>query len=245
VTVREPPPRTPRSRPLEPDTRIFPREPTGLADDSPGLERSFSSSTVSGVTRRRSKRSKRICARFSTARRRLTSGCFLNTWILLAFLRSVLKDVSCAICKNVAGRRIDPVMPVARFALRFVEWLYSEIGRLVSLRDICLNVILASQNMVDDVDHCLQAKTSLHLTEIEFGDGNAVILKVEQNSHKQCYCLSFISARQERSKLSITAFCADISQFTTSPIERIPTSSAPSRTGGWRTRFRSLSACTL
>jgi hypothetical protein len=60
----------------------------------------------------------------------------------------------------------------------------------VSLRDICADVILASQNIVDDVDHCLQAKTYLHLTEIEFGDGNAVILKVGQ-----CYSLSFISAR--------------------------------------------------
>jgi len=31
----------------------------------------------------------------------------------------------------------------------------------LSLRDICVNVILASQNIVDDVDHCLKARTSL------------------------------------------------------------------------------------
>jgi N-[(2S)-2-amino-2-carboxyethyl]-L-glutamate dehydrogenase len=49
----------------------------------------------------------------------------------------------------------------------------------LSLRDISANVILASQNIVDDVDHCMQAKTSLHLTEMatgnrEFVSGNLV-----------------------------------------------------------------------
>src|SRR6476620_7715976 len=33
----------------------------------------------------------------------------------------------------------------------------------LSLRDISVNVILASQNIVDDVEHCLKANTSLHL----------------------------------------------------------------------------------
>jgi N-[(2S)-2-amino-2-carboxyethyl]-L-glutamate dehydrogenase len=44
----------------------------------------------------------------------------------------------------------------------------------LSLRDICVNVILASQNIVDDVDHCLKAKTSLHLTEIAMGNRDFV-----------------------------------------------------------------------
>jgi 2,3-diaminopropionate biosynthesis protein SbnB len=39
----------------------------------------------------------------------------------------------------------------------------------LSLRDISVNVILASQNIVDDVEHCLKANTSLHLAETACG----------------------------------------------------------------------------
>lgn len=44
----------------------------------------------------------------------------------------------------------------------------------LSLRDICVNVILASQNIVDDVNHCLKARTSLHLAEMETGNRDFV-----------------------------------------------------------------------
>jgi hypothetical protein len=44
----------------------------------------------------------------------------------------------------------------------------------LSLRDICVNVILAAQNIVDDVDHCLKANTSLHLTEMATGNRDFV-----------------------------------------------------------------------
>jgi N-[(2S)-2-amino-2-carboxyethyl]-L-glutamate dehydrogenase len=44
----------------------------------------------------------------------------------------------------------------------------------LSLRDICVNLILASQNIVDDVDHCLKARTSLHLAEMTMGTRNFV-----------------------------------------------------------------------
>lgn len=40
----------------------------------------------------------------------------------------------------------------------------------LSLRDIGVNVVLASQNIVDDVDHCLKANTSLHLAEKATGN---------------------------------------------------------------------------
>lgn len=40
----------------------------------------------------------------------------------------------------------------------------------LSLRDICPNVIVSCQNIVDDVDHCLKARTSVHLAEM--GTGN-------------------------------------------------------------------------
>ena len=40
----------------------------------------------------------------------------------------------------------------------------------LSLRDLSVNVILASQNFVDDIDHCLKAKTSPHLAEMSTGN---------------------------------------------------------------------------
>jgi N-[(2S)-2-amino-2-carboxyethyl]-L-glutamate dehydrogenase len=62
----------------------------------------------------------------------------------------------------------------------------------LSLRDICVNIILGAQNIVDDVDHCLKANTSLHLTEKATGNrafvaGNLVDVlekKVKIDAHR-------------------------------------------------------------
>jgi ornithine cyclodeaminase len=40
----------------------------------------------------------------------------------------------------------------------------------VSLRDVSPDVVLASTNIVDDVEHCLKANTSVHLTEQRVGN---------------------------------------------------------------------------
>ncbi|VVE36011.1 2,3-diaminopropionate biosynthesis protein SbnB [Pandoraea anhela] len=39
----------------------------------------------------------------------------------------------------------------------------------LSLRDLAPSIVLEAYNVVDDIEHCLRAKTSLHLTEVETG----------------------------------------------------------------------------
>jgi ornithine cyclodeaminase len=50
----------------------------------------------------------------------------------------------------------------------------------ISLRDLAPELILQSHNVVDDVDHCLKANTSLHLTEQKLGNRDFVPLTFTQ-----------------------------------------------------------------
>ena len=50
----------------------------------------------------------------------------------------------------------------------------------LSLRDLSPDIILASNNIVDDVDHCLKAATSLHLTEQEVSNRKFVTGTIDQ-----------------------------------------------------------------
>ena len=56
----------------------------------------------------------------------------------------------------------------------------------LSLRDIAVNVILEGQNFVDDIDHCLKQRTSVHLAEMETGNRDFIAGTLIDVLDKKC-----------------------------------------------------------
>lgn len=56
----------------------------------------------------------------------------------------------------------------------------------LSLRDLGVDVILSAQNIVDDVDHCLKAQTSVHLAEMKTGNRDFISGTLVDVLDKRC-----------------------------------------------------------
>ena len=56
----------------------------------------------------------------------------------------------------------------------------------LSLRDIAADVILEGQNIVDDVEHCLKAGTSVHLAWMQTGNRNFILGNLVDVMDKNC-----------------------------------------------------------
>ncbi|MFK0378010.1 2,3-diaminopropionate biosynthesis protein SbnB [Pandoraea sp. NPDC090278] len=74
---------------------------------------------------------------------------------------------------EVAIRESDVIVLTTTAASPHIEdprWFaHCPIVLHLSLRDLAPSIVMASHNVVDDIDHCLRASTSLHLTEIATG----------------------------------------------------------------------------
>ncbi|NTG02970.1 2,3-diaminopropionate biosynthesis protein SbnB [Rhizobium rhizogenes] len=76
----------------------------------------------------------------------------------------------------IKGAQLVVFATTARSPHLFDSALFAETAVVlnVSLRDLAPSVILSANNVLDDVDHCLTAETSPHLTEQETGNRDFV-----------------------------------------------------------------------
>ncbi len=79
--------------------------------------------------------------------------------IILTNLQKGLDLANMIVCATTA---IKPFL--SKTSIQF-ESLQKKVILGISLRDFCHDIIYASNNIVDDVEHCLKANTSVHLTE--------------------------------------------------------------------------------
>ena len=56
----------------------------------------------------------------------------------------------------------------------------------LSLRDIAVDVVLGGQNFVDDIDHCLKQRTSVHLAEMDAGNRDFISGTLVDALDKKC-----------------------------------------------------------
>jgi ornithine cyclodeaminase len=56
----------------------------------------------------------------------------------------------------------------------------------ISLRDLGIEIIQKANNIVDDLEHCLQANTSVHLAEQAYGDRRFITGDIVQLMNAQC-----------------------------------------------------------
>lgn len=100
-----------------------------------------------------------VCERAAALARRIRESTAVPVRILLSSADAIAHADVVILATTAAQPHIsDPAL-----------FRHNPIVLHISLRDLAPEVVLASANVVDDIDHCLTAQTSLHLTEMQVG----------------------------------------------------------------------------
>ncbi|MEZ0606003.1 2,3-diaminopropionate biosynthesis protein SbnB [Paraburkholderia sp. IW21] len=104
--------------------------------------------------------------------------------------RCGLPDVLVSDCLEEAIRYGEIVLfgtTAATPHVRSVDWFsHNPLVLHLSLRDLSPEVILSSYNIVDDIEHCMKAQTSLHLTETATGSRDFVTTSLPEMLSTGC-----------------------------------------------------------